>query len=134
MFKRKERELLPPKKKRALKVAETLLSRKIKSKEESFADKEVYTFMHQILTGKSTETVDYERLAEEWVDLLNPLLKEKREQIKRKKMINLHALEADHRTIIFDVQRLGEIAATSIISDEIDSRIASCIIGIGNTT
>ncbi|MCR8560390.1 hypothetical protein KXD93_22240 [Mucilaginibacter sp. BJC16-A38] len=131
LFKAKERELLPPKKRRALEVAEQMLQKKMKSKIFKKTEQEMYATMLELIQLKSKEVVDLERLAEEWVYLLQPFLKIKRENNKRKKTIlNLASLVADYKSILFDVNDLAKIADSCIIADEIDKRIAACIIAL----
>ncbi|MDB5091481.1 MAG: hypothetical protein JWR09_5475 [Mucilaginibacter sp.] len=91
----------------------------------------MYATMLELIQLKSKEVVDLERLAEEWVYLLQPFLKIKRENNKRKKTIlNLASLVADYKSISFDVNDFVKIADSCIIADEIDKRIAACIIAV----
>jgi superfamily II DNA or RNA helicase/HKD family nuclease len=132
LFKAKERELLPPKKRRALEVAQHILERKSKTKNISKEDKEAYEYMLLLMQPNAQEVLDFERLAEEWIIILQPYLKAKRENNRRKKVVlNLSSLKSDYKTIALNFQELLNIADQCIIADEIDKRIAACIIGIG---
>lgn len=132
LFKTKERELLPPKKKRALEVAEYILQKKLKIKGLKKEDQEIYSYMLELIRLNADEVVDLERLAEEWIYLLQPYLKIKRENNKRKTILNLSSLGGDYKTINLKAVDLAKIAESCIIADDIDKRIAACIIGISN--
>ena len=131
IFKEKERELLPPKKKRALEVAEYILQKKLNSKNADSAKKRLINTMLNFLKPNPKEVVDYERLAEDWIDLLQPFLDEKRAKNRRKKdVFNLSSLKRSHKTINFENQQLSDIIENSPIIDAVDNKIASCIIGV----
>lgn len=133
IFKKKEIELLPSKKKRALKVAEYILEKKINSRETTADIKAEYRRMLKIIQVKSNHVIDYERLAEEWIVILQPYLKAKRDRERRKKIVfNLNSLKSEFKYIILDTNYLQQIIESCIIADEIDKRIAACIIGVGD--
>ncbi len=131
LFKQKERDLLPPKKKRALEVAEHIISKKIDNKSLNKELKNVLKQMHSLLKPNVDYVVDYERLAEEWIEVLQPYLIEKRENNKRKKtVLNLSSLKGDFKKINLDIDQLINMMDNSTIIEEIDNKIASCIIGV----
>lgn len=131
LFKQKEKELLPPKKKRALAVAEFILSNKVKEKNINKALRQSMDTMLKLLKPNSIEAVDYERLAEEWIEILQPYLDEKREQNRRRKtVLNLSSIKSGYKKIDLDIDKLNEMIENSTIVDEIDNKIASCIIGV----
>lgn len=135
LFKQKERELLPPKKKRALDVAEYILSKKIETKNKDIDSnlKQSILEVLNLIKPSSVEAVDYERLAEEWIEILQPYLDIKRQQNKRKKTVfNLSSLKSDYKKIDLDIEQLNAMMENSTIIDEIDNRIASCIIGVSD--
>ncbi|WP_072999357.1 helicase-related protein [Epilithonimonas mollis] len=135
LFKQKERDLLPPKKKRALDVAEYIPSKKLERKNINSNNilKQSIRDMLSILRPDSIDAVDYERLAEEWIEILQPFLNSKREQNKRKKVVlNLSSLKPDYNKIDLDIERINEMIENSTIVDEIDNKIASCIIGVSD--
>jgi len=137
LFKQKERDLLPPKKKRALDVAEYILSKKIAGKNKNINQslKQSINGMLNLLKPNSIEAVDYERLAEEWIEILQPYLDIRREQNKRKKIVlNLSSLKSDYKKIDVNMELLNEMIENSTIVDEIDNKIASCIIGVSSIT
>ncbi len=130
IFKKEERNLLPPKKMRALRTAEKIIRKKVRGV-TNLSLKLVYDRMLKILTASSNEIVDYERLAEEWISLLQPYIKNCRQELKRKKdVINYDALPAINKKIILPLETIEHIIERSLIADEIDKRIASCIIGV----
>lgn len=131
LFKKKERELLPPKKKRALEVVEHLIVLKMKSKDCSSELKGHLRYLEKLLSSKAEEIVDFERLAEEWIAILQPILDEKRKANKRKKIIyNLSNLRNEYKKIDFDAINWEKLFENSIIADDVDKRIAACIIGV----
>ncbi|RFZ91115.1 hypothetical protein D0C36_19425 [Mucilaginibacter conchicola] len=130
LFKSKERDLLPHKKKRALDVAAYILKMRLTEKNPpEFRD--AIKFMQSLLSGKSTEVVDYEIMADEWIIILQPYLNAKRESIKKKKTeYNLNNLKREHRNIVFTADDLQHIAEQSVIGEAVDKRIAACIIAV----
>src|SRR5690606_34519556 len=97
------------------------------------AIKNVYQEMLKAIRGKSSEAFDFERLAEEWIQILQPILKTKRETNRRKKTIlNLANLKTSHKDIHFGLEKLSDILEHCILGEDIDKRIAACIIGLGN--
>ncbi|MFN0293120.1 hypothetical protein E5L68_017140 [Pedobacter helvus] len=133
-FQTKERDLLPPKKKRALEVAEHILQMKLKNKSMNIYEKSAYKEVLNAVTGKSNEAFDFERLAEEWIQVLQPYLKTKRENLRRKRTIlNLNNLKSNHKEIILDIDHLSEMLERCMLGDEIDKRIAACIIGTASS-
>jgi len=131
-FKEKERELLPPKKKRALEVAEHILERNLKRQGIKTATKKIIESHLKLLKPNSQFAVDYELLADEWITILQPLLTEKRAHLKgKRKVINLSSLKND-RKINFPEELLSDMLENAPITDDIDNKIASCIIGIAD--
>jgi len=135
LFKKKERDLLQPKKKRALDVAEHILTMKLKSKQLKIEQETIYKSMLNLLKPNPKETIDYERLAEEWIGILQPYLNEKREKNRRRKNIyNLTSLRNEHRKIELNPETLNDIMEKMPIVESIDNKIASCIIGVSKST
>jgi superfamily II DNA/RNA helicase len=135
LFKKKERDLLQPKKKRALEVAEHILLMKLKYRDLSIEQKSTYKSMLNLLKPNPKETIDYERLAEEWISILQPYLNDKREKSRRRKDIyNLSSLKNEHKKIELNPKKLNNIIENMPIVDSIDNKIASCIIGVSKNT
>ena len=132
-FKYKERELLPPKKKRALDVAEHILTKNLKRTDLDTLIKKIMRELLNMLKPNSQFAIDYERLADEWIVIFQPYLNEKRATMTRKKKIlNLTCLKDDYKKIDLSIDLLNNIYNNTPIVEEIDSKIASCIIGVGN--
>ncbi|RZJ36558.1 MAG: hypothetical protein EOO51_00115 [Flavobacterium sp.] len=131
LLKKKERYILPPKKLRALEVALQILEKKVLNKVYSESETLVsYRDMIKILKAQSEAVIDFERLAEEWIFILKPYLTEKRAATRKKNILNLNSLKRDFKTIEISKALLEKITEASIITDEIDKRIAACIIGV----
>ena len=131
LFKKKERDLLQPKKKRVLEVAEYILTMKLKSKEIDDAHKSIFKSMLNLLKSNPKDAIDYERLAEEWIGILQPYLNEKREKNKRRKIrYNLISLKKDYNKIHLNISELNNIIEKTPIIDSIDNKIAACVIGV----
>jgi hypothetical protein len=130
LFKQKERELLPPKKKRALEVAESLLTRQRQRKYASLEEHEMVDQLLKFLSSKPIFIIDYEHFADEWITILQPYLNEKRaNQGRRRKLFNLNSLK-NNKQIILDQKTLSKIVNNTRFTEDIDSKIASCIIGV----
>ena len=79
------------------------------------------------------ESVDYEILAELWLKVLMPHLENKRNKNKSKrKVFNLDSLKTKREIsfIELSIEELENIYDNCPISDNINTKIASCIIGI----
>ena len=128
-LKEKERDLLPPKKKRALEVAKIILERSLKRKDSNTQIKLLIQTHLDLFKPANDLNVDYELLADEWIIVLQPYLNEKRKTIVRKKnAINLNILKND-RNIVFSIETLTDILEKTHTTEDIDHKIASCIIG-----
>lgn len=126
-----EIKLLPHKKKRVLEVAQAILRQKIKS-ERDVATKSKLTEVTKLFTKSAREMiVDYYKFAEQWIQILQPLLDEKRENAKRKRSVyNFTSLIRDHKKISFSRETLDEIIQNCPYTEKIDARIVACIIGV----
>lgn len=127
----KEKELLPPKKKRALIVAEQILDRKIKAEKDQEL-KELLRSCKKLFTLRNTDViVDFDLFSEQWIEILQPFLDQKRLDSKRKRTVyNLSSLIRDHKKIPVDKELLIGILENCPFTKEIDQKIASCIIGV----
>lgn len=132
-FKGKEIDLLPYKKKRALEVARVILEKSYKRKDINSQVRDVIDSLLQLLKPNSQLGVDYEFLADEWITILQPYLNEKREALKRKKtVLNLSSLKQDYKKFDFAEKYFAQMLENTPVTEDIDSKIASCIIGVSN--
>lgn len=132
ILKEKEIELLPPKKRRALEVAKFILEKKIKSRN---IDTILKNSMKKVMSlfDHNLESVDYEILSELWLKVLIPHLENKRNKNKSKrKVFNLNSLKTSREISFIEIrsEELENIYDNCPISDNINTKIASCIIGI----
>jgi SNF2 family DNA or RNA helicase len=133
LFKEKEIELLPYKKRRAIEVARFILEKNAKRKDISLQAKEVIESLLQLVNPNNQFGVDYELLADEWIVLLQPYLNEKREAVRRKKtVLNLSSLKQDYKKFDFSDNRFAQMLNNAPVTEDIDSKIASCIIGVAS--
>lgn len=132
ILRKKEIELLPPKKKRALKVAKNILSARIKKRGIDTYEKQIIQELLKLFSEKN-KAVDFDDFAGTWVDFLQPYLDAKRERNLRKRLsFNLNDLNkaSEIKKINFDLEILQEILENAPLHEDIDSKIASCIVGI----
>lgn len=130
LFKRKERTLLPPKKKRSLEVAEYIIRKRLDSKNK-LEMKDSLQMMLDMLTGKAEEIVDFERLADDWITVFQPYLDQKRKQGRKKRVLyNLHEIKKESAKIPLSCDILNQFIENSIIAQAVDERVAACIIGV----
>ncbi len=128
-----ERNILPNKRKRALKVAEEILYRQFNSKD---TDKETKNLLFSVLNLFRPTTLNddygtnFYMFSQLWLDKLNPFLAAKRKQNKWKnKVIYLNDLKSD-KSINFTFQELEEIRDSAPSTRQIWYNVASCIIAI----
>ncbi|PWH83974.1 hypothetical protein DIS18_05345 [Algibacter marinivivus] len=132
ILKDKEIQLLPPKKNRALIVAKNLLEKKIRGRKDDELKKRVMRKLLNLLNPKK-ESVDFESLADLWINVLQPRLTERRERNKiKRKVFNFESLikGTAPNFIDFTTEELSEILEKCPVSENINTKIASCIIGI----
>ncbi|WP_299434583.1 SNF2-related protein [uncultured Aquimarina sp.] len=128
----KEIELLPSKKRRALKVAEVILKEKLKDKSVDYKYKlkvrELLTLFHP-----KKRDVDFEAYAKLWIDILQPYIDEKRNRHKTSRNVyNLKSLttKAEMKRIHLDYDTLEYILNELPVHENIDHKIAACIVGV----
>lgn len=131
-FREYEKLLLPEKKKRALDVALFILKENRKKKTIS---KELKSLINRnIALFSSTlqaEIVDYNNLAKLWLDILQPAIDHLRtRRNNRRKSLNMNSLKEHIKLIKLTDKKLEMILEKCETNDSIDSRIASCIVGI----
>jgi len=126
-----EIELLPPKKKRVLHVAEEILIKKIKTKAIDIQTKNLMRQLVQLFHPKK-KSVDFDAYAQIWINQLQPYLEEKRNRYKTRKVYNLNNLKTkgEMDRINFTKQQLQKILDEIPVYERVDNKIASCIVGV----
>lgn len=127
-----EIKLLPHKKKRVLEVAQTILNQKIKSEKDVTTKLKLNEVTKLFKQSTREMIVDYYKFAEQWIQILQPYLDEKRGSAKRKRTVyNFSSLVRDHKKILFSTGVLDQIIQNCPYTEKIDARIVACIIGVG---
>lgn len=128
----KEIELLPPKKKRALKVAKQIFEHRMKKRNVDKYEKQMLQELLKLFNEKN-KAVDFDEFAATWVDFLQPYLDNKRERNIRKRVsFNLNDLyrASEINKMDFNLKHLQRILEDAPLHQDIDSKIASCIVGV----
>lgn len=126
-----ERQFLPPKKRRALEVAEIILEKKHKTEKDSELKSLLKRSQGLFKLRSKGMIVDFAQFADQWIDILQPYLDEKRTNTKRKRVVyNLSSLPRSHKAIDLSKELLQNILDNCPYTEEIDMKIASCIIGV----
>lgn len=129
-----EREVLPNKKRRALEVAEADLERQKKEKNG------FQTLIRDILahfdfspdTGIVEDmTVDFERFAELWLELLSPQLiaLKTKLRIKNRQLLSLEDLKKPRYLKGFTQEELTWLHNNIPLTEKLDYRVAACVVG-----
>lgn len=130
-MKEKERDLLPPKKKRVLAVAEQILEKKLKTEKDTEIKALLKRNRELFQLRSKGIIVDFDDFASQWIDILRPYLDQKRAGSKKKRIVyNLNSLRRDFKKIELDKQLLEKILENCPFTEDIDQKIASCIIGV----
>lgn len=133
LYRNNERLTLPHKKRRALEVAERMLAKQYKF-EKNRQSALQYTIMkvHQLFKPAASEdSVDLERFAATWLDLLQPKLDARRKSARSKRQfisiadLPTHAVEA-----YFTKQELDLLLESAEITISLEQQIAACIVGV----
>ncbi len=134
-FKDKSRDLLPPKKKRALDVAKYLIEKKVKNMEgKDIENREYYYLMKNLnhILNNNNDEIDYEKLSERFIVLLQPYIDKKRQESKRKRVVyNLSNLKSEYKYIELKADDLKDILDKCTLKEDFENNIAACIIGVG---
>lgn len=134
LLKDNELELLSPKKKRAIQVAEQVLSIRYYQRNTPNEERQIIHRLLQLFDRKKS-FIDFDAFSKTWIEFLQPYLDDKRDRNKdRRKVFNLNDLNTPYelRRMEFDVETLTEIYEETPVYDEIDFKIASCIVGVPN--
>jgi superfamily II DNA or RNA helicase len=140
IIKQNEITNLPNKKRRALELLKTLITEYL-HKGDLFtiieeSRKTILRDLEEILNGKIEDdfSIDYYQLAQNWIGIIQPRLIELKKETKNKrKIIHLTSREflkelKKHPITTKEFESLREKIVTA---NQLDKRIASCIIGIG---
>ena len=140
LFRQAERALLPPRKARALKVAEFLFQRALQhaesGSERASLLKQVVNLFKEVASDPSTETIpDYDDLAHRCLALLRPALQKlrslPRKPRQKRQLITLDSL----RQVPDAFDKVSEAALTALLAGvrevpAADYRVVACIVGI----
>ncbi|KYG74822.1 type III restriction/modification enzyme restriction subunit [Roseivirga ehrenbergii] len=132
LLKDNELELLSPKKKRAIQVAEQILTKRYNQRNIPNDERKIIQRLLQLFDRKKN-FIDFDAFSKTWIEFLQPYLDDKRGRNKdRRKVFNLNDLNTPYeiRRIEFDVETLTEIYEETPVYEEIDFKIASCIVGV----
>ncbi|MCF2873818.1 MULTISPECIES: SNF2-related protein [unclassified Tenacibaculum] len=132
ILRNKEIDLLPPKKKRALNVAKEILSKRIKQKKIPLEEKKVIKQLLELFNQKNRH-VDYDEFASLWIKFLQPYIDDKRTRNSRSRQpFNFNDLVSSREIskINFDVKKLIKILEEVPSHENIDNKIAACIVGV----
>lgn len=130
----KEIDLLPVKKRRALKVAEVILKTKLKDKTLDYKYKLKVRELLKLFHPKKRD-VDFEAYAKLWIEILQPYLEEKRNRYKSSRYVyNLNSLtkKAEINRIQIPYKTLQRVLEELPVYENIDHKIAACIVGVYN--
>lgn len=128
----KELDLLPPKKKRALSVAKQILTKRHKKKSIDAIEKKIIGELLKLF-NQDNKYVDHDEFATLWVQFLQPYIDDKRfRNIRNRHSFNLNDLLTPREVerIDFNIKKLYAILEKVPFYEEIDSKIASCIVGV----
>ncbi len=132
LFRKNERMAIPNKKRRALEVAEFLLSKQVRKEEDEKLIKLIKELQKVFKEGYREDemAVDYDRFADLWLELLKPILKEKQQKSRRRELITLDNLKTPWLKQYFEPEQLHNIFQHIPLMDKLEKRIAACIIGV----
>ena len=127
-----EKELLPWKKKRALRTAEKILNElteKVAVKNPGHGEliRSIINLFNPDVNDDSV--IDYEKFSEMWLSILQPALDNKRsKQLRKRKIITLNDISL--KDVVLDQPILQSIYENCQVATTLDEMIASCIIAI----
>ncbi|MCB9236008.1 MAG: hypothetical protein H6581_30455 [Bacteroidia bacterium] len=127
-----EIELLPPKKRRALKLLRDTLE---KYKKKETPGSEMYAICHDLLRvflphEDRKVGIDYDRFGSLWLNIVQPRLIEKRKAARSSQVFDLNSLKQELQSNPVSIDQLKFLQENIPIVDHLDRRIAACIIGV----
>lgn len=129
-LRRKEIELLPYKKKRALDIAKKTLQYYF-DREKNLERKKLIKAVTDIfnIENSSDYILDFNHFADLWLEILQPLLDKKRKaQIRKRKVISLRDIKPKELTL--STETLQWLLESCQYNNNLDEMIVSCIIAI----
>jgi hypothetical protein len=115
-------------------VAEHLLKRQLKFEKEN-SNNEMVSLIKSIQQtfkiSHDEQIIDYDKLATQWLELLTPILREKRSLTNNKKYFTLNDLKTHYKKRYFEFEQLERLYNKVPLTEAIDSQLAVCIIGVG---
>jgi len=127
-LRRKELELLPYKKKRALSIAKATLNYFFE-KEKNLDKKRLIKLVSDIfnIDNSSDYILDFNHFADLWLEILQPVLDKKRKaQIRKRKVISLRDIKP--KDIILSKETLQWLFDSCQYNSNLDEMIVSCIV------
>lgn len=127
---KKQRELLPRKKLRALNLLEKLLIH-YRKKYSDEGLREVSSNLLSLFTPSpdDTLTVDYYQFAQLWLEILQPLIADKRSKSTRK-VIDIKSMETELKKNPIGTEILERLYKSVPTISSLERRIASCIVSV----
>lgn len=132
ILRKKELELLPPKKRRALKVAREILHIRYNQRSVQIEEKKVIRKL-LVLLREESRFVDLDDFAMTWIKFLQPYLEDKRARNTRnRRAFNLNDLvgRSEITRMDFKLTELQKMLEEVPLYEEIDYKIAACIAGV----
>lgn len=132
LLKDSELGLLSPKKNRAIKVAEKVLKMRLSQRNVPNEECQIIQKLLQLFDRKKS-FIDFDAFSKTWISFLQPYIEDKRERSRdRRKVFNLNSLVTHYeiKRMDFKVEELTKIYEEAPVYEDIDFKIASCIVGV----
>ena len=134
-LKQKELLLLPNKRKRALNVAQSLIDKHFKKAEGDIPRRRLISNLKRLFDieySGEQGIVDYYNFAQNWLDILQPILNSKRKQSRNKRYV--YGLgDLTEKEVPLPNEQLENLYKNCPYTETIDAKVAACIIGISDT-
>ncbi|WP_422350761.1 SNF2-related protein [Flagellimonas sp.] len=132
IIRKNERNAIPHKKRRALEVADYLLAKQVRAEEDEHVVRLIERLQKAFRMGFHFDemAIDYSKFAELWLEELKPMLKERRSKASRRELVTLENLKTRWVKRYFEPERLKYIYGHIPLIDQLERRIAACIVGV----
>lgn len=128
-----EIDTLPNKKRRALKMMQTLLSH-YRTKETPYTERDLalrgLLNAFQVSEEKDHD-IDFYLLADKWLRILQPFLTEKRKTAKGNQVVDLSLIAQELKKRPLEDEPLKDLFGDLPVIERLDKRVAACIVGVG---
>jgi hypothetical protein len=126
---RHEKEMLPNKKKRALRQMDTVLRAYLGKEAENTRRKSALLDLLEVVEDRDNRFDQYQ-FTQKWLEMIKPYFIYKQEESPQKNVVRIHQLNEYLIDNPLSLAQLEKLLESVVVLQPVEERIASCIIGV----